>query len=169
MKSSVLRETRVTLVFCGETRNKLLHSSLAFNRRPTSDLWAMVSSAFRAPQPDPLPARHTSAHNVVMNKDRRLDGRARFAGTFANKYIDGIPHVVELLDVSASGLRVRRILEPESATLTYPLELSVGGVTLWAWTRRVWRRGNREALRIVGADAVDRARLRKLLRGTLAA
>lgn len=104
-----------------------------------------------------------------MNSERRGDGRARFAGTFANKYIDGIPHVVELLDVSATGLKVRRILEPESASTTYPLELSLGGVTLWAWTRRVWRRGNREALHIVSADSIDRARLRKFLRAAIAA
>ncbi|MDB4936091.1 MAG: hypothetical protein JWP87_3063 [Labilithrix sp.] len=104
-----------------------------------------------------------------MKSERRGDGRARFAGIFANKYIDGIPHVVELLDVSASGLQVRRILEPESSSMTYPLELEVGGVTLWAWTRRVWRRGNREALRIVSADSLDRARLRKFLRAALAA
>lgn len=99
-----------------------------------------------------------------MKSDRRDDGRARLTGVFANKYIDGIPHVVEVLDCSATGLRVRRILEPESATVTYPLELSVAGVTLWAWTRRVWRRGNREALRIVSADALDRALLRNVLR-----
>ncbi len=112
----------------------------------------------------------TSAHNGdIMKTERRTDGRARFAGIFANKYIDGTPHVVELLDVSAGGLQVRRILEPESATRTYPLELAIGGLTLWAWTRRVWRRGNREALRIVSADPVDRARLRKFLRGALAA
>jgi hypothetical protein len=116
-----------------------------------------------------LAVTRTSAHNdVIMKSDRRGDGRARFAGTFANKYIDGIPHVVELLDVSASGLQVRRILEPESASMTYPLELSLGGVTLWAWTRRVWRRGNREALRIVAADTVDRARFRKFLQGAMA-
>jgi hypothetical protein len=106
----------------------------------------------------------------MMNHDRRRSGRATFAGIFANKYIDGIPHVVELLDASASGLSVRRILEPESATMTYPLELSLAGeVTLWAWTRRVWRRGNREALRIISADALDRARLQKFLRAALAA
>jgi hypothetical protein len=104
----------------------------------------------------------------MMHQDRRTDGRARFAGTFANKYIDGIPHAVELLDVSPRGLQVRRILEPESATVTYPVEMSIGGVMLWAWTRRVWRRGNREALRIVSADALDQARLRKLLRGVAA-
>jgi hypothetical protein len=104
-----------------------------------------------------------------MKSDRRGDGRARFAGVFANKYIEGIRHVVEIIDVSATGLKIRRILEPENATVTYPLELSMGGVTLWAWTRRVWRRGNREALRIVSADALDRARLRKFLRAAIAA
>jgi hypothetical protein len=117
-----------------------------------------------------LAVQRTCPHNGGdMKSDRRGDGRARFAGVFANKYIDGIPHVVELLDVSASGLQVRRILEPESASMTYPLELSLGGVTLWAWTRRVWRRGNREALRIVSADSVDQARLRKFLRTATAA
>ena len=103
-----------------------------------------------------------------MSSDRRRNGRTTFSGLFANKYIDGIPHVVELLDVSASGLSVRRILEPESPTLTYPLEVCFGGSTLWAWTRRVWRRGNREALRIVSASALDRARLQKFLREAMA-
>lgn len=109
-----------------------------------------------------------SAHWAPMT-DRRSHGRATLSGIFANKYIDGIPHVVELLDCSANGLSVRRILEPESAAVTYPLEVSFGGVTLWAWTRRVWRRGNREALRIVSADSLDRARLQKFLRAALAA
>lgn len=104
-----------------------------------------------------------------MKSDRRTDGRARLRGIFANKYIDGIPHLVELVDVSASGLQVRRILEPETASMTYPLELSVGGVTLWAWTRQVWRRGNREALRMVSTDTVESARLRKFLRAAMAA
>src|SRR3954469_14461103 len=99
-----------------------------------------------------------------MSSDRRTDGRTRFAGIFANKYIEGMPHVVELLNVSSSGLQVRRILEPESTTQTYPLEVALGGRTFWAWTRRVWRRGNREALRIVSADALDHALLRKFLR-----
>jgi hypothetical protein len=117
-----------------------------------------------------LAVRRTSTHNaLIMKSDRRGEGRARFRGVFANKYIDGIPHLVELVDVSASGLQVRRILEPETTSTTFPLELSVGGLTLWAWTRRVWRRGNREALHMVSTDTIDRARLRKLLRATLAA
>ncbi len=116
-----------------------------------------------------LPVVHTFAHNGVMKSDRRTDGRTRFRGIFANKYIDGIPHLVELVDVSASGLKVRRILEPETTSMSYPLELSIGGVTLWAWTRQVWRRGNREALRMVSTDTVESARLRMFLRAAMAA
>jgi hypothetical protein len=104
-----------------------------------------------------------------MKSDRRGERRARSTGVFANKYIDGIPHAVELLDFSAGGLQVRRILEPESATTAYALELSFGGVTLWAWTRRVWRRRSREALQIVSADPLDLARMRKYVRAALAA
>ena len=104
-----------------------------------------------------------------MKSDRRTDGRARFRGIFANKYIEGIPHLVELVDVSASGLQVRRILEPETSSIAYPLELSIGGITLWAWTRQVWRRGNREALRMIATDTVESARLRKFLRAAMAA
>lgn len=100
--------------------------------------------------------------------DRRRDGRAKLQGTFANKYIDGIPHTVQILDASSTGLRVRRILEPETGTDTFPLELMIGGVRLFAWTKRVWRRGDREALSIVATEPLDRARLRKFLR-TLAA
>lgn len=108
-----------------------------------------------------------------MSRDRRTDGRTTFARpgatgprdrVFANKYIDGTPHAVELLDASASGLLVRRILEPDTQATAFALELSLGGKVLWAWTRRVWCHGSREALRIVSADALDRARLRKLLR-----
>jgi hypothetical protein len=152
-------------VFCGRQRNKLVS-----NMEPAAPSLLCSLVVLRSPSIAwCLPGVRTSAHNGdIMKSDRRGDGRARFAGVFANKYIDGIPHVVELLDVSASGLQVRRILEPESASMTYPLELSLGGVTLWAWTRRVWRRGNREALRIVSADTVDRARFRKFLRGAMA-
>lgn len=88
---------------------------------------------------------------------------------FANKYIDGVPHMVELLDVSPDGVRLRRLFEPETTHDTFALELYVGGFTTWAWTRRIWRRGNREALRIVSADPLDRARIRKFLRSVVAA
>jgi len=91
-------------------------------------------------------------------------------GTFANKYIDGMPFAVEVLDVSPSGLAVRRISEPETDSLdTFALELCVDGDhRMFTWARRVRRSGSKEAYRILAADPLDRARLRKFLR-TLAA
>lgn len=104
----------------------------------------------------------------MKTSDRRRDTRARLPAfavfCWANKYIDGIPHAVEILDVSGGGLRVRNILEPESKETSFPIELSVAGMRLWAWTRRVWKRGDREALAIVFADPVDHARFRHALR-----
>jgi hypothetical protein len=100
--------------------------------------------------------------------ERRQSRRARGVATFANKYIDGTPHLVRVLDVSCDGLLVERLLEPESHADTFPVELFIGGFTTWAWTRRVWRRKGREALRIVAADPLDRARIRKFLRALVA-
>lgn len=91
-------------------------------------------------------------------------------GVFANRYIDGHPYAVELIDASASGFRVRTLLEPDTAEVdTFPIEVRLDGVRIWAWTRRVWRRGDREALRIVSADPLERARFKKLLRERRAA
>ena len=105
----------------------------------------------------------------VDHDDRRRERRARGVAVFANKYLDGTPHLIELLDVSSDGLLVRRFLEPEHASDTFALQLFIGGFTSWAWARRVWRDGDREAMRIVSSDPFDRARIRKFLRGVIAA
>jgi hypothetical protein len=99
-----------------------------------------------------------------MGLENRRHERVWMQGIFANKFIDGIPHTVEVLDASAGGLRVRKILEPDTTSETFPLELCIAGHRFFAWTRRVWSKGDREALRIVGTDPLDRARLRKFLR-----
>ena len=104
----------------------------------------------------------------MITGDRRNGPRRTTRGLFANKYINGTPHVVELLDVSSRGLSLRTILEPDSAAEAYPLELALDGRVVWAWTRRVWRKGNREALRIMAADDLDVARLQKFLRHAIA-
>ena len=87
-------------------------------------------------------------------------------GVFANKYIDGRPYTVELLDVSASGLSIRRISEPETAPCdSFALELCVeGDHRIFTWARRLRRTGETEAYRVLAADPLDRARLRKFLR-----
>ena len=60
---------------------------------------------------------------------------------------------------------MRTMFEPDTATReTFPLELRVDGVRIWAWTRRVWKKGDCEALRIVSADPLERARFTKRLR-----
>jgi hypothetical protein len=101
--------------------------------------------------------------------ERRVSGRASVVDAYANKYIDGVPHAVRLVDVSESGLRIRRLVswQPETTRDAFPLELWLGGSTLWAWTRRVWRWGPWEALTIVSADALDHARFKRFLRGSL--
>jgi hypothetical protein len=110
-------------------------------------------------------AHITRQSGVMQNpQERREHGRARLSATFANKYIDGIPHAVELLDVSAGGLRIRNIFEPRSDATSFPFELCVDGMRLWVWAKQVWKHGNREALEIIAADPVDRARFKNLLR-----
>ncbi len=86
---------------------------------------------------------------------------------YANKFIEGVPHTVQVLDVSEGGVRIRRIFEPETAGESFPLELWIGESAVWTWTKRIWRWGPWEALAIVSADALDRARFRKLLRGSV--
>lgn len=84
---------------------------------------------------------------------------------FANKFIDGIPHTVEVLNVSRDAIGLRRILEPESSADAFAVELCFGDQRFWAWTRVLWRRGSREALRIVGADPIEHARFRHAVAG----
>jgi hypothetical protein len=99
-----------------------------------------------------------------VGSENRRDARCRTQGIFANKYIDGIPHTVEVLDASGGGLRIRNILEPATTNETFPIELCIAGHRFFAWTKRVWKTGDREALRIVATDGLDRARLKKFLR-----
>lgn len=101
--------------------------------------------------------------------NRRKEPRAKLGGMFANKYIDGMPYAVEILDASAAGIAVRRISEPASSHKeAFALELYVGDgdshLRLFTWARRVRSDGDRESYRILAVDPLDRARLRKFLR-----
>jgi hypothetical protein len=106
----------------------------------------------------------------MMHPDRRAGRRERTAGLFANKYREGWPYTVEVLDASSSGIAIRRICEPgDDGVDAFPLELFLpGGLgvspvrSFFAWARRVRRTGDREACRIV-ADPIDRARLATFL------
>jgi hypothetical protein len=96
--------------------------------------------------------------------DRRREPRLPM-GAFANKYIDGRPYTVELVDASMGGVAIRRIAEPESASAeSFTLEMWVDGRPIFAWARRVRSHGDREAYQIISANPLDRARIRKFLR-----
>ena len=97
-------------------------------------------------------------------KERRSSKRAR-VDLLLNKYVDGFPHTCRVLDISMGGMLVRRIHEPELERDSYPLELALPGQqeTMWIWSRPIWTRGKRQALRFVSMDAADRARLARFL------
>jgi hypothetical protein len=97
--------------------------------------------------------------------ERRRANRARLGRVLFNKYIDGFPHMAELVDLSASGMLVRRIHEPALPRDFFPVELGIPGTAerMWLWARRVWTSGDREALRFVGIDPIDRARLGRIV------
>jgi hypothetical protein len=91
--------------------------------------------------------------------------RTSLGTVLLNKYIDGFPHLVKLVDVSASGMLVRRFNEPDLHRNFYPVELGIPGRSerMWLWTRHVWNSGELQALRFTGIDPMDRARLKKIV------
>lgn len=98
--------------------------------------------------------------------ERRGEPRADLGQFLFNKYIDGFPHVVELLDLSASGMLVRKVHEPDVPRAFYSIELGIPGTPerMWLWTRIAWTRDGVQALRFVGIDPADRARIAHLVR-----
>jgi len=85
--------------------------------------------------------------------------------TLVNKYIDGFPYACEALDLSAGGLLIRRIWEPDKARDFYSLELGLPNASdgLWIWARTVWADGETQALRFVWMDEADRGLLNQYL------
>jgi hypothetical protein len=93
--------------------------------------------------------------------ERRVADRARFAGLFVNKFLGGIPHLARVLDLSATGMMVRKVLEPEIAQPCFALELGIPwrGDRFWIWARCVRNWGDLQAVRFLGLAEEDRARL----------
>jgi len=108
-----------------------------------------------------------------MTDDRRTTLRARLGerSLLLNKYVDGYPHLAELLDVSESGMLIRTIREPWNHDSTFALELGIPGSAhrMWLWAEVVRRSGTLQAIRIVHADLLERAQLRQLVRWNAAA
>jgi hypothetical protein len=86
---------------------------------------------------------------------------------FANEYIDRVPCLCEVLELSQTGMLVRRLLGPESELATYAIELGredgVGADRMWLCAASVWKSDALEALAFVGHSDTDRKRLGDLL------
>lgn len=102
-----------------------------------------------------------------METDRRTAQR-RSAQVYFNKYIDGQPYLCETIDISESGMLLRRVGEPDAPRACYALELAAGPLSpgdqrIWLCASPVWQSGDMEALRFVASSDHDRALLRGLL------
>lgn len=97
--------------------------------------------------------------------DRR-NGRRRNIPILFNQYVDGQPHLCQVTDLSRTGLSALRLGGPERAPESFALELRLpgDGQVIWAWARRVWRRGRREAVEFVALAPSDARRLDRFLR-----
>jgi hypothetical protein len=98
---------------------------------------------------------------LSTGSERRFEDRARFAGLFVNKHIDGLPHLAKVLDLSAGGMMVRKVLEPALARSFFAVELGIPWTDerFWIWTRCVRDWGDLQALRFMGLRDDERERL----------
>lgn len=110
-------------------------------------------------------ARYRS--RMTLAADRRAAARTPVQ-IFLNKYVDGVPHLCEAIELSMTGLLVRRVAEPDGERACYALEIShkpgsEPDERLWLCATPVWRSGRYEALGFVGQSHLDRLRLANLL------
>jgi hypothetical protein len=86
-----------------------------------------------------------------------------------NKYVDGVPQLWEVVELSMSGALVRSRGGPESPRASYALEMAsdadrgARNRRLWLCATPVWRHGRYEALSFVGQSAMDRLKLADLI------
>lgn len=102
----------------------------------------------------------------AKGSERRVEERARFGGLFVNKHIDGLPHLARVLDLSAGGMMVRKVLEPAAlARSFFAVELGIPWTDerFWIWTRCVRDWGDLQALRFMGLRETERSRLAEIV------
>ncbi len=101
-----------------------------------------------------------------METERRSAPRSP-ASIYFNKYIDGQPHLCEAIELSATGMLVRKVHEPEAARACYAIEIAPGseGEGVWLCATPVWSSGPFEALGFVGQSPRDRERVEALIAG----
>jgi len=111
-----------------------------------------------------------------MDFDRRAAPRSP-AHVYFNKYMDGVPHRCEALEISMSGMLVRNGHGPIPARACYAIELmhpdavdddhvdesSSTPQSVWLIATPVWTRGSFQALSFVSRSRLDRLRLADLI------
>lgn len=98
-----------------------------------------------------------------MPSERRIAKRTR-VDLLANQYIDGVPHLTDVLELSMTGALVRRLRAPDEDRAGYAIEIAgESGEPMWLCASSVWRVGDFEALRFVEMAALDKLRLASVL------
>jgi hypothetical protein len=98
-----------------------------------------------------------------MSSERRIAPRAR-VDLLVNQYIDGVPHVADVLELSMTGALVRRVGGPDADRAGYAVQLAGDDCDpMWICAASVWRQGEFEALRFVEASLMDRLKLAAVL------
>ena len=102
-----------------------------------------------------------------METERRAAPR-REAHVYFNKYIDGHPYLCEAVELSATGMLVRRVNEPDAPRACYAVELAAGPLgpgeeRIWLCASPVWSADGLEALQFVAQSERDRQLLEGLM------
>ena len=102
-----------------------------------------------------------------MTRERRAAPRSS-TRIYFNKYIDGFPYLCEALELSSTGMLVRRIHAPDADRAAYAVELAEGPLhpgdaRVWLCATPVWSSGDLEALRFVECSDRDRALLEGIM------
>lgn len=96
--------------------------------------------------------------------DRRKSPR-KPVDVFFNRFLDGYPYLCLAVDLSHKAVLVETFSEPATRAQRFPLELRFPGDrdSIWLWARRLWRRGQREALEFVSLSGPAQSRIDRYL------
>lgn len=100
----------------------------------------------------------------ALEVERRAARRVE-TSLYVNRYIDGQPFACEVMEISETGMLLRRILEPEAPRAVYAMELAIQGEDerLWLCAAPVWSAAGFEAVQFVAQSSRDKKRLRAML------
>src|SRR5580700_934732 len=98
----------------------------------------------RSPRVWPTEARRSTF--AGMNAERRAAPRTS-ARVYFNKYVDGHPHLCEAVELSRTGMLLRRVHGPDAPRAAYALELASGPLApgetrVWLCGSPVWSAGD---------------------------